>query len=74
MIDLNKIWVEMACPKCGYCDAIQLVDAKTEKTIFCNNCKITIALSDKEASVHSNINSINNAFNELENIFKNLGK
>ena len=68
------MWVDMECPKCGYPDVIQLIDAKTEKTVFCHNCKINIKLTDSDASVHSSVNSINNALNELDNIFKNLGK
>jgi hypothetical protein len=74
MIDLNYMWVEINCPRCGYIDEIQLIDAKTEKTIFCHNCKVNIKLSDNEASVHSGINNINSALNELENIFKKFGK
>jgi Zn ribbon nucleic-acid-binding protein len=51
----------MECPKCGYQDEIQLIDAKTEKTVFCHNCKCQIKLYDNEASVHSGIDSMNNA-------------
>lgn len=34
MINLNQTWIEIECPKCGYQDQIQLIDAKTEKTIL----------------------------------------
>lgn len=74
MIDINQIWVDIECPKCGYQDVIQMVDAKSEKSIFCHNCKITIELTDGEASVHNGIESVNNAFKELEKTFKKFGK
>lgn len=74
MIDMHKIWVDIECPKCGYLDNIQLVDAKTEMTVYCHNCKVSIKLSDSEASVHQGINNISNSIKELENLFKNFGK
>jgi len=74
MIDFDNLWVEMECPKCGYQDEIQLIDAKTEKTIYCHNCKIQIRLSDSEASVHTGIDNMSDALKELENTLKNFGK
>lgn len=74
MIDLNKSWIDFECPKCGYIDVIQLIDAKTEKTVFCHNCKVSIELSDSEASVHQGIEAINKALKNLDNVFKSFGK
>lgn len=74
MIDLNYTWVDIDCPKCNYQDEIQLIDAKSEKIIFCNNCKVSIQLKDNEASVHCSIEQINKAFKSLDDIFKNFGK
>lgn len=74
MTNLNYLWVHFECPKCNYIDEIQLVDAKTEKQVYCHNCKIDIQLRDHEASVHNGIESINKAFKDIENLFKNFGK
>lgn len=74
MFDLNKQWITMECPNCGYQDDIQMIDVKTEKTVFCHNCKKMITLHDADASVHSGVKRINNKFKELENLFKNFGK
>jgi len=74
MFDLNKTWICFNCPKCDYIDTIQLIDVKTERTIYCHNCKSSIKLLDSEASVHSGIQNINESFKTLENIFKNFGK
>ena len=43
------------------------VDVKTEKTIFCHNCKVNIKLSDNEASVKTGIDNMSNALKKLEN-------
>lgn len=74
MIDLDNIWVEVECPNCGYSVDIQLLDAKTERTVYCHNCKINLELKDSDASVHSGLDSINEAFKELEKTLKNFGK
>ena len=74
MIDFNKTWVDLHCPKCNYSDVVQLIDAKTEKEVFCHNCKVRIRLVDNEASVHAGIDSMTNALKEFENILKNFGK
>ena len=74
MLDLNSMWVDLDCPKCNYQDVIQLIDVKSEKLIFCSNCKISIQLKDSEASVHCTTDSINKAFKNLEDLFKNFGK
>lgn len=74
MLDFNYIWVDIECPKCKYQDRIQLIDAKTDKSIFCNNCKSIIRLHDKDASTHYGIDNINNALKDLDDLFKNLGK
>jgi transcription elongation factor Elf1 len=74
MINFNKIWVEFECPNCGYSDEVQLIDVKTEKTVFCHNCKISILLKDSDASVHSGIDKINNSLKKIDDLFKNFGK
>ncbi|MBI5539674.1 MAG: hypothetical protein HY951_06415 [Bacteroidia bacterium] len=74
MINLNYTWISINCPKCSYEFDIQLIDAKSEKNVYCHNCKLTIRLQDSEASVHTGIDSVNNAMKEVENIFKNFGK
>lgn len=74
MINFNLTFVSIECPICNYKDEIQLVDAKSEKVIFCLNCKENIKLSDSEASVHNGIENMNKALKDLENIFKRFGK
>lgn len=74
MFDLSKEWITFKCPKCKYQDDIQLIDIKTEKVIYCPNCKISIQLKDHDASVHGSIDSMNAMMKNLQNLFKNFGK
>jgi phage FluMu protein Com len=73
MIDFNYIWIEIECPKCNYLDEIQLIDAKTEKSIYCNNCKSIIQLEDSDASVHTGVERLNSALKDLGKLFKKFG-
>lgn len=72
MINIDSLWIDYSCPSCSYQDQVQLIDIKTEKTIFCHNCKISIKLIDSNGSSHTAINDINNALNDLENLLKNF--
>lgn len=72
LFDLEKIWIDINCPNCNYGFEVQMIDAKLQCTVICNNCKSSIQLIDQTASVHTSINSINQSFKDLENIFKNF--
>ncbi|MDH6304356.1 uncharacterized Zn finger protein (UPF0148 family) [Parabacteroides sp. PF5-5] len=74
MFDLDEIWIDVNCPKCNYLFEIQMIDARLEKKVYCPNCKITIKLQDKDASVHTSVKDINNALQELNKSLNNLFK
>lgn len=74
MLDLENVWTDFECPKCGYSIEIRLIEAKTESTVPCYCCKTWIKLIDHEGSTHVGISSINSAVNELERMLKNFGK
>jgi transcription elongation factor Elf1 len=72
--DLNRTWVSFTCPSCNYTDDVQLVDVRSEKTIFCHNCKSSIQLVDSDAAVHKGVHDINDAMIDILNTFKKLGR
>lgn len=74
MFNLNYKWIEINCPKCGFGFGVQLIDVKTERNVYCHNCKVTIHLQDSEASAHTGIEKIHSAINDFKDIFKNHGK
>lgn len=69
MINLNYMWIDVECPNCHYEDQIQLIDVKTEKTVFCNNCKTSIQIIDSDASTYTGIESLHKALDDLDKIF-----
>lgn len=73
MFDLSLEWISIDCPKCKYEQEIQLIDVKNEIVIFCHNCKVEIQLLDDNASAHTAIDNINEAMNELNDLFKKWG-
>jgi len=70
--NLGQEWIEMQCPNCTYSIEVQLIDFRLQSTIFCNNCKYSIALVDSEASVHTSVAAIDQTHKDLLNIFKNF--
>lgn len=69
-MDFNFIWIDIDCPNCGYLDSVQMIDIKTEKLIFCHNCKITVQIHDMDASAHNVVNDGNKLLSELDELFK----
>ena len=57
-----------------YKNIVQIIDIKSERTIFCHNCKRNINLNNGEASIHCGIEHINNTFKKIKNAIKNFGK
>ena len=74
MVNFHLVWFDIECPKCGYSDSVQLIDVKTEKTIFCSNCKVLIQLKDEGASVHHGVETMQNAINKLQETLKKFGR
>jgi len=72
LFDLEQMWIDINCPNCQYGFEVQMIDAKLQTTIICNNCKSNIKLVDETASVHNSINKISQSFKDLEDIFKNF--
>lgn len=74
MVSFSDAWVSFDCPACGYSIDVQLVDSKSETTVFCHNCKRLIQLHDQEASVHSGLGAVDEALRKLQEAFKKFGK
>ena len=49
---LDRLFVNVDCPNCGYGTDVQVLSVRLESTIFCPCCKISIHLVDEAASVH----------------------
>lgn len=74
MINLNLNRIDIHCPKCNYCDSVQIIDVITEKEVFCHNCKVKIKLIDESASVTNSIDAIHMKLFNLNNTLKKFNK
>lgn len=74
MLNLDDIWIDISCPKCNYQFEIQMIDARLESKVYCNNCKCIIHLQDSDASVHTSTRDINKALSDLDKTMRNLFK
>jgi transcription initiation factor IIE alpha subunit len=74
MLDLDKLPIEVACPRCHYPFDIAMLDARLESRMYCPNCKSQIRLHDNEGSVHVVREHVQRALNQLAQTFRNLGK
>jgi phage FluMu protein Com len=66
----DNAMVEIACPRCGYVQDVQLLDARLERRIFCPACKWAIQIVDDSASLHTSLERADQALKDLQ---KKLG-
>jgi hypothetical protein len=72
MFDLSKEKIDVKCD-CGRKHVATLQDAINRKVIGCS-CGTNIQLNDDKGSVKKGVSDINNAFRDLENTIKRLGR
>jgi uncharacterized Zn finger protein (UPF0148 family) len=73
MVDLDKLPIEIACPRCGYPFEIEMIDVRLESRVFCPNCKSHIRLHDYEGSSHAAKAEIEGALERLNQTLRKLG-
>ena len=69
---IDRLFVNVDCPNCGYGVDVQILSVRLESTIFCPCCKISIQLVDEEASVHGAQEEMDLAFKNLQRELKKL--
>jgi hypothetical protein len=74
MFDLDKLLIEIECPRCGYPIEIEMIDARLECRLFCPNCKSQVRLHDYESSLHAAQAEIHSGMERLTQAFRELGK
>jgi len=73
MINLDKISVDIPCPKCEFYNPMFLKQGRLQDVIICRGCKRNIHLSDQMAESQKAMRRIQKAFYDLEATFKSLG-
>lgn len=74
MFNLTFTRISIECPRCGYEDDVQFVDIKSEKSVYCHNCKVSIQLKDENASVHTGIRQVSESMRKLDELFNKIGR
>lgn len=60
-INLDKIEVEVDCPRCGFANPIWLRQARLRDVVICRGCKANVQLDDSMNSVRKAHRSIRRA-------------
>jgi len=74
ILNLDKIQIDIPCPKCNYQNKVSFQDIKKQVTIICRGCLREIKLVDKEGSVKQSTKKINSSLNDLHNTIKRISK
>lgn len=72
MLDMDKLEIELQCPRCNFYNYIFLKQARLRDVIICRGCKYNIQLDDQMNNVRKAVRDINQALNELENSLNNV--
>lgn len=74
MIDLDRIELDIECPKCKFVSKIFYRDARLRDVIICRGCKVNIQLDDHMNECRKVRRQLNEAMEELTNALSQLNK
>lgn len=66
MINLDKLGVELDCPKCDFQNTITIKQVRINDVIICRGCKRNIKLEDYMRTTQKVVRSVNRSLRELE--------
>jgi hypothetical protein len=66
MINLDRVKLEIPCPKCQFLNGIRYRDARLRGVLICRGCKSNIRLDDNMNECRKARRSVRAAFAELE--------
>lgn len=64
-MEIDGTFVEIRCPRCGYVLEVQLADVREQRRVFCPACKIAVQLVDRDASMSTALDEIEDAVNDV---------
>ncbi|WP_416047198.1 hypothetical protein [Cupriavidus basilensis] len=73
-MDLDRIEIEIECPRCSFFAKILYRDARLRDVIICRGCKGNIQLDDHMNACRKAKRQVAAAFQELEDAFAKLNK
>ena len=69
---LDRLFVNVDCPNCGYGVDVQVLSVRLEASIYCPCCKLSIRLVEREASVHGAEDDMDLALNSPQRELEKL--
>lgn len=73
MLNLDKQFVEIACPRCGFYNPVTLKQVRLRDAVICRGCKVTINFDDHMNETSKAVRSINRALRDLEEQIHAIG-
>ncbi len=73
LVDLDRYFIDVGCPRCRYPFEVQVLDVRLQARVFCPNCKVGVRLVDEEASMEVGLRKVDRAMSELERSLRRLG-
>ena len=73
MINLDRFFIDVECPRCRYPMDVQMLDVRLQARVFCPNCKVAIQLVDHEGSTEVGLRKVDRALSDLEREWRKLG-
>lgn len=74
MIDLDRIELNIECPRCSFYNSFFFRDARLRDVIICRGCKANIQLDDHMNECRKARQEVNKAMRELEAAVSSLNK
>jgi hypothetical protein len=73
-INLDKIEVEVDCPRCGFANPIWLKQARVRDVVICRGCKANIQLDDSMNTVSKAYRSTRQAMQDLRDNLEQINR
>lgn len=72
MLDIDRLMVEVPCPRCGYGVEIQLLDARTQVWRWCPSCRVRIRMVEADGSVSGSVSAAEGAMRSLDETLRRM--
>jgi hypothetical protein len=73
-INLDRIEVEVDCPRCQFANPIWLKQARLRDVIICRGCKTNIQLDDSMNTVRKGVRSLYRALDQLHEQVESINR
>src|SRR5271157_6432148 len=73
-INLDKLEVEVDCPRCKFPNPIWLKQARLRDVIICRGCKANIQLDDSMNTVRKGVRSVHQALDQLHEQIESINR